>query len=155
MALTFFYQLVVIATVGPHLPSLGLETREQFVARNVRDYPAIDFISTNLPSDSRTLFLGDGRSYYCPDLCVPDPDHFRWAREISDLAGMRALGPWFARSGYTHVLFSVEDLDFFLQHDPLGVMLQAVTMLFEWRDQGCLATVFEDEWTRLYEVTCQ
>jgi 4-amino-4-deoxy-L-arabinose transferase-like glycosyltransferase len=155
VALTLFYQIVIIFGFSPQLPTVGLESREEFLYRIVRDFPATVFINANLPPTTRTLFIGNGRAYYCPELCVPDPDHFRWAREISDAAEDQGLASWFSQNGFTHLLLNTEDLDFLLQHDPTSVMRRAILAIRDWKAQGCLDMIYEDEWTSVLEVTCQ
>jgi 4-amino-4-deoxy-L-arabinose transferase-like glycosyltransferase len=155
VALTLFYQIVIVTGFSPQLPSLGLESREEFLSRVVRDFPATVFINDHLPPTTRTLFIGNGRAYYCMERCVPDPDHFRWAREISDAAENQALASWFSQNGFTHVLLNIEDIDFLLQHDPYEVMRRAITALRDWKAQGCLNMIYEDEWASVLEVTCQ
>ncbi|HEY70242.1 MAG TPA: hypothetical protein G4O08_06635 [Anaerolineae bacterium] len=154
IVLTLFYQIVIVFGFSPQLPTVGLESREEFLSRIVRDFPATVFINDNLPPTTRTLFIGNGRAYYCPDLCVPDPDHFRWAREISDAAETQELASWFSQNGFTHVLLNIEDLDFLLQHDPYGVMRRAILVIRDWKAQGCLDKIYEDEWTSVHEVAC-
>lgn len=155
MALTLFYQIVIIFGFSPQLPVIGLESRAEFLSRIVRDFPATYFINNNLPQTSRVLFIGNGRAYYCPELCVPDPDHFRWAREISDAAEREELTSWFSEQGFTHLLYNIEDLDFLLQHDQQEVTRRAILALKDWGSQGCLDSIYEDEWASVLEVTCQ
>jgi hypothetical protein len=155
MVLTLFYQIVVVLGFSPQLPVIGLETRAEFLSRIVRDFPATYFINNNLPPTSSVLFIGNGRAYYCPERCVPDPDHFRWAREISDAAEAEGLASWFSEQGFTHLLYNIEDLDFLLQHDQQEVTYRAILALRDWRSEGCLETIYEDEWASVLEVTCQ
>jgi hypothetical protein len=155
MVLTLFYQIVIVLGFSPQLPVIGLETRAEFLSRIVRDFPATYFINNNLPPTSSVLFIGNGRAYYCPERCVPDPDHFRWAREISDAAEAEGLASWFSEQGFTHLLYNIEDLDFLLQHDQQEVTYHAILALQDWRSEGCLETIYEDEWASVLEVTCQ
>jgi hypothetical protein len=149
-----FYQLRITTQFNPVSVNFGSESREDFIARIVRDYPAVRYMQENAKPEDRLLLLGDGRGYLCLPQCVPDPDHFRWAKEISVYTDLDGLGQWFADSGISHVLLSWEDLDFLLQHDPEGVVEQAALNLIAWREAGCLETVFEDEWNELYSVAC-
>jgi hypothetical protein len=155
IALSLFYQVVMLHGMAPHLPTLGIESRAEFLARIVRDFPATHFINNNLPPTSRTLFIGNGRAYYCPELCAPDPDHFRWAREITDAAENHELAAWFSDQGFTHILYNIEDLDFLLQHDQQDVTRGAILALKVWGAEGCLDPIYEDEWASVLEVTCE
>ena len=154
MVPTLFYQVVVQAQFNPALAAIGAESRREFLSRALGDFEAVRFVEEELPGTARALLLGDGRGYYCPDRCLPDPDHFRWSAEIAALEGEEALAGWFADRGITHVLLSLEDLDFLLQHDPAGVVRTALERLVSWREAGCLEEVFRDEWASIYAVQC-
>jgi hypothetical protein len=155
MVPTLFYQIVVQAEVRPALVDIGAESRREFLSRALGDFEAVRFIEEELPGSTRALLLGDGSGYYCPNRCIPDPDHFRWSAEIAGLESQGALLDWFADRSLTHVLLSVEDLDFLLQHDPTGVVRAALDRLLAWRDAGCLEEAFRDEWVAVYRVVCQ
>jgi hypothetical protein len=156
MGITGFYQWILVVHEVRPLPSVvGLESRRSFLERNVNDFRSLQFAQEELPPGSWLLMIGDGRGYYCPSACLPDPDHFRWAGEIDDLGPEGDLGAWFTRGGVSHVLLSVEDLDFLLQHDPRGALSRALERLLAWRDQGCLKEVFDNGWSSVLMVTCQ
>lgn len=153
-SITLFYQ-IRIALDSRIVPVIvGSESREVFLSRTVRDFPAMKAARELVVQPGRLLLLGDGRGYYCSPWCVPDPDHFRWAAEIVELPDEASLGRWFAARGITHLLLSWEDLDFLLQHDPSGVMERAARRLIGWRDAGCLKPMFSDTWAELYAVAC-
>ncbi len=153
-SITLFYQIrmTLDSRIVPVI--VGAESREAYLSRTVRDYPAMKAGGELIRQADRVLLLGDGRGYYCLPWCVPDPDHFRWAAEIVELPGATSLGEWFSSRNISYVLLSWEDLDFLLQHDPRGVMEQASRTLIEWRDAGCLQPEFVDEWAALYRVAC-
>jgi hypothetical protein len=153
--LTLFYQVVVLVKYAPHLPAGGWESSRQFLRRIVRDYPAVDFLNRSLPPSARALQLGDGRAFYCPEKCVPDPDHFRWAAEINRFSSVTEFAGWMKAEGFSHLLLSWEDVDFLLQHDPTSTMLDAVRRLREWMPTECFRAVFSDEWSTLAEVICE
>ena len=153
-AITLFYQVRIAVDYKIIRVIVGSESREIFLSRTVRDYPAMQAALKLNPPPDRVLLIGDGRGYYCEPWCIPDPDHFRWAAAIAGLPDQASLGSWFTSQGISHVLLSLEDLDFFLQHDPRGVMEQATRSLIGWRDAGCLQPEFVDEWTELHRVAC-
>lgn len=153
-ALTAYYQVVVLVQFSPLPPAFGLESIEDFRLRINKDYAAIRaFQRAAAPSD-RLLMIGDARGYLCPDQCIPDPDHFRWAAEIVEAHEAAGLQPWFDQKSVTHVLWSVEDLDFLLQHDPQNVLRRALRVLLDYEQAGCLTRVFQDEWSTLYRLQC-
>jgi hypothetical protein len=155
MSITLFYQVAVITQIETLGVGIGTESRNSFLSRIVRDYPAMDYITESIPESERVLLLGDGQSYYCHPKCIPDPDHFRWAGEIASLSSDEKLGEWLDTKGASFILLSWEDLDFLLQHDPKGVMKFAVKRIFRLREDGCLQEVFSTEWTALYKVVCE
>ncbi len=155
MAITLFYQVVIVLQFASYRSVLGLESRRAFLVRNVRVFPAARYSAENQETLGRTLLLGDGREYFCHPACVPDPDHFRWAAEIVRLSSPASFRERFDRAGVRSVLLSIEDLDFMLQHDPGGVMRQAVDKLLAWREQGCLEEMYRDDWAIIYRVGCE
>jgi len=151
---TLFYQVVVLVRYAPQLPAAGWESSRHYLRRIVRAYPAVDFINRGLPASARALQLGDGQAFYCPEKCVPDPDHFRWAAQIDRFSTAAEFADWMNAQGFTHLLLSWEDIDFLLQHDPTSTMLGAVRRLKEWMPTECFRVVFSDEWNTLTEVAC-
>jgi hypothetical protein len=152
--LTLFYQGVVMVTLAPHRVVAGLESGREFLRRSERVFPALEFVNRELPESSRVLLLGEGRSYYCPQKCVPDPDHFRWAADLVQLTAAEDVASWMGTHGFTHLLVSKEDLDFLLQHDPTSTMLSVARRLGEWVAAECFQVVYSDEWSTIAEVTC-
>ncbi|MEJ2607924.1 MAG: hypothetical protein P8Z41_14810, partial [Anaerolineales bacterium] len=146
--------VIYTAVVKPFRVIKGDETKESFLLRRDNSYPAVSYAEKYSPIGDKVLMLGDGRGYYCIPQCIPDPDHFRWAGEIATLNN-NDLSKWFSEIQVHYIAISREDLDFLLQHDPFGVMEQAVVRMSEWRDTGCLEEVFNSEWVSLYEITCK
>jgi hypothetical protein len=65
-AMNFHYLGNRLNTVKPWRYVFGLENRDQFLMRTVGSYPAVTWINTHLPHDSKVLFLMAGqRGYYC------------------------------------------------------------------------------------------
>lgn len=154
MLIPLFYQIRIAAQFNPTKVAIGAESRRSYLSRIVKDYPAIRDFQRDCDESSRLLMLGDGRGYWCVPQCLPDLDHFRWARQIVNLENDAELCGWFAAQGATHILFSLEDLDSLLQHDPTSIMEKALLRVVAWRDSGKLYLVFADDWTETYLVTC-
>jgi 4-amino-4-deoxy-L-arabinose transferase-like glycosyltransferase len=152
--ITVFYQIQLMRTLKPWKILSGSESPAEFLERNVGDFGASHYMKNELAAPARVLLLGDGRSYYCSPTCIPDPDHFRWAAKISGFREFDDFQGWAASNKITHLLFSIEDADFLLQHDPNGIMREALTKLASWHDQGCLEEIFTDTWTRIFEIGC-
>jgi hypothetical protein len=155
MAITLFYQGAFQWQFRPLGAVIGRESRGEFLARFVRSFRAVHYAVEEAPVEGRVLLLGDGQGYYCLPACIPDPDLFRWAAEIAERDDNAALAEWFDSIGATHIMLSMEDLDFLLQHDPEGVMRAGLDRLSDWRQAGCLQEVFNDGWASVLAVTCR
>jgi len=154
-SISLFYQFQFILQYRTLDAVIGRESRDEFLANAVGDYPASRYIKKQLEDEHTIMMLGDGRGYYCLPKCVPDPDHFRWAGELFSRNDEQTLTSWFNEKGFTHVLISWEDLDFLLQHDPKGIMRSSAKELLKWKEEGCLKPVFEDRWAEVDEILCQ
>ena len=154
-SISLFYQFQFILQYRTLDAVIGRESRDEFLANAVGDYPAARYINEQLEDEHKIMMLGDGRGYYCLPKCVPDPDHFRWAGELFSRNDEQTLASWFNEKGFTHVLISWEDLDFLLQHDPKGIMRSSAKELLKWKEEGCLKPVFEDRWAEVDEILCQ
>ena len=156
MSITLATQLATFAISKPLGVILGREDKQSFLMRtDNHDYAALVHIQENLAATDRVLLLGDGRSYYCQEQCISDPDQFRWAHAIASLQSYRMLSPWLKDRSISHILLLPVELDFLLQHDPLGVMASALDKLQQWHDLDCMTEVYRDDWATLYEVTCR
>jgi len=151
--LTLFYQLVILFQIRPDRAVLGEESRRAFVDRIVFDQRGVE-VAVAAAGDSRALLLGDGRGYYCLPTCIPDPDHFRWAEEISSQVSDVDLSAWFTRLDARFLAISLEDIDFLLQHDPSGTMGAAIQRLEAYGNAGCLSQLYRDDNTIVYRVGC-
>jgi hypothetical protein len=120
----------------------------------VGDFAASRFIREVLPETARVLMLGNGRGYYCVPKCLPDPDHFHRARQITELSPDISLDAWLKNLGATHIQISYEDLDFLLQHDPKGVMRQAFNEISSLTYDACFGKVYDDQWVEIFEIKC-
>jgi hypothetical protein len=55
----------------------------------------------------------------------------------------------------THLLFSIEDLDYVLVNDPSGTHQRAAQFfLHEFRPE-CTQEVYRDEWVTVFQFTCR
>jgi hypothetical protein len=153
--ITAFYQVRIFYQFTPFTAFLGRESEDQYLSRIVKDYQAVSTIQPTLMADQKILLIGDGRGYYCYPSCLADPDHFRWAGEISNLESFREIGTWMAELDANYLLLSIEDLDFLLQHDPDNVMERAIDRILKYKEDGCLLETFRDEWTVVLTSVCK
>ena len=149
-----FYQVQILRQYRTIDVLSGQESKHDFLHRAVGDYAATRFIHKELPETARVLLLGDGRGYYCGPKCIPDPDHFHWARQIVNLDPNTSISTWLTQMDVTYLMISIEDLDFLLQHDPTGIMFDALEKLSPLSLQECFEQVYEDRWVEIFAVSC-
>lgn len=149
-----FYQVQIMRQYHSVAVLLTNETRGEFLMRAVGDYGSSVFIRDDLPESARVLMLGNGRGYYCFPKCLPDPDHFYWASNLASLPEDALVSSWLSEMGITHFLTSIEDLDFLLQHDQTGLMMDVVEQIINIESDPCLERVYKDRWTEIFEVVC-
>jgi hypothetical protein len=152
LAVGVVYGLLYFLSIRPLGVVLGLETKDEFLTRNVPDYAATRFIMEQLPPDSRVMFLWDGRGYYCDQRCLPDVLHAQWTviRESSD-SNQEILAKLRERE-ITHILFSEWDADFILQRDGTGVHRKAVELVFSKEMNAFMEIIYQDEFISLFSL---
>jgi hypothetical protein len=97
---------------------LASETKQEYLNRIVGDYRGIEYINSQLPSNSKVMFLWDGRGYYCSKKCVPDIDQMFLTAAVNNSAKIGDLSRKLMEKGITHLFLSEEDALFFiLMHD--------------------------------------
>lgn len=94
-----------MAEIDPYSPVLKNETRESYLGRKLNYYPAVSKCLNNLPDNSKVLFLGETRGYYCRKASVVptvfDKHPLIAAANASDTPGR--LFDVLARGGFTHI----------------------------------------------------
>jgi len=106
LALLLFSTLTRFLQIDPLPVALGLEAREDYLARRLGwYYVAIETINRELPPDAVVLFLWEPRSYHCQRVCWPDALLDRWLY-TTYLYGhdADALARAWRAAGVTHVL---------------------------------------------------
>jgi hypothetical protein len=154
LAVTLFYSVLFFVSVEPYSVVSGLMSKDDFMRRVTTDYAALNYIQTKLPANTRTLMLWDGRGYYCDERCLPDVDHARWTYLVATHPTIDKVVAELRRLGVTHLLTSVESVDFMLQHDPTGDHLRAARFFANEFQPKCLREVFTARGTTVYELTC-
>jgi hypothetical protein len=155
LAATLVYSLLFFADVQPLGVVLGMESKDSFLRREVSDYSAKQFVQANLPPEARVLMMWDARGYYCDDRCLPDWLRTHWVGLISPTASVSSVAASLWEMNVTHLLFSVEDVDYQIMNDTSGLHRHAAEFfLYEFRP-ACTKEVYRDEWTTLFELTCR
>jgi hypothetical protein len=155
MVATLVYQLFLLNNVAPLGVVLGTESKDAFLRRSTYDYSAIQFAQRHLSSEERVLLMWDGQGYYCDKRCLPDIDQTLWTRLVSSKPHATVLATQLHKMKITHLLFSLGDADWFLQHDPTGQNQQAIKFFLDEFQHACTKEIYQDQWTRLFEVTCK
>jgi hypothetical protein len=153
VAVTFAYQLVFLTSIRPLPVVLGAESKSQFLERSVYDYPALRFISANLPPQARVFMAWDGQGFYCDERCQPDAEQSQWAQLVGQARTEEAVAEWLRRHGFDYLLVDLGGMSFMLDHDPTGDHAAASYFLTEFASH-CLDPVFAAEQTIVYRRTC-
>ena len=147
--------------VKPYNVLFKKESKADFLSAMLRDYQAVEYINKNLPENALVFLPWDGRGYYCDGKCYSDISQSAWTALIQETQDVNSISAWLTAKGMTHILLSLEDVAFFIHgHDPNDVHQQALSYLLDDYAPRCAEVVYEDEWTRLYELhpessTCQ
>jgi hypothetical protein len=152
---TLVYSLLFFIDVQPWRVDLGIESKEDFLRREVSDYPAKEFIQTNLPIEALVLMPWDARGYYCDARCVPDWLRKMWVDLVTPGGSPAEIGAKLHALDFTHLLLSIEDVDYSIINDTSGRHYEALVYLINDFIPACTEEIFEDKWTTLYELTCK
>jgi hypothetical protein len=155
---TLIFMGIYVGLIRPDRVLLGIDSKQDFLIRVLRDYPGISFVNNNLPKAAVPIFLWDGRGYYCKNKCLADVDQSRWSALIQNTSSLEKISIWLQKSNITHVFFSKEDITYFLlKHDQQKIHLQATKFLLEKFVPDCTNIIFEDEWSVVYQInaTCK
>jgi 4-amino-4-deoxy-L-arabinose transferase-like glycosyltransferase len=121
LGLTAFSYALGFASVNAFGYLAGFESRDAYLARALGGYyAAVQFVNT-LPSNSKTLFLWEPRSYYARRAVQPDAILDAFADRWSHFPAADAFAAELSREGYTHILLNRAGLDYLLQsgYDPI------------------------------------
>ena len=153
---TLFYSFIYFQYMSPLKVIFGSVSKSDFLRQFVDNYPAIEYIENNLDPEAKAFMLWDGKGYYCKDRCIPDIDHSQWADIVfMSQQNVAATAGALQARGATHLLVNYQDADYILQHDPKGYQRNAMNFFVEEFVPNCTKKLFTNEWTALYELTCQ
>ena len=154
LAVTVVYSALFFAAVRPWRVILGIESKAEFLRREVSDYAAKEFIQANLPPDAKVLMPWNARSYYCDRRCAPDWLRLRWVELVTPRASPQEVAGELRALKVTHLLISAEDVDYSVINDPSGASLAALEFLVEEFQPVCTREIYRDQWTNLLELEC-
>ncbi len=104
LALLLFSNLTTFLQVNPMPVILGLEARDDYLARRLGTYQLAMTAVNDLPPDSRVVFLWEPRSYACQVDCWPDALLDRFLHLTHLYPGADSIAEAWREEGVTHVL---------------------------------------------------
>ncbi len=151
---TAIYMGLYINLVQPQKVLFGLETKADFLQRNIRDFSGINYINQQLSDSDYVMLLWDGRGYYCNRRCLPDIDQSHWISLVNGSKESTLLTHALQEQNITHLLISNEDVSFFiLKHDNAGIHKEALQYLINEFLPECGLITHEDDWSTIYQIT--
>jgi hypothetical protein len=107
LAATLCYQGMHTLRQDPLPVLVGLESRDDYLARNLGTHDAaMDLLNERVPQQGRVLLLWEPRSYYSRVPTEPDPILDRWPWLVFRHGGdLEAIAGELRAQGYTHVLY--------------------------------------------------
>ena len=138
-----------------YLWSLEERARISFLRRNLSSYSAISFADQTLKKGDLILPTGDGRTYYCNKVCADNDDQFLWHRLLASSPDVASFVSQVREQGYTHILLSKSDIDFFVKRDQDGEIGRSVSFLLTEVLPTCGNRIYADGQAELYEIICR
>lgn len=134
---------------------LGMESKEDFLARTVDGYRTLEYISKHVLENETVYLVGDSRRYYCPAQCDPEADQFGWAR-LTDggTADIGTVMEELNRRGATFLLVSYFELSYLQRNDPSGTITSSYDFIREELEPQCLDLVFSEGQVDLFRIDC-
>lgn len=154
LAVSLVYSTLFFVDVKPWSVILGSESKATFLSREVSDYRAKEFIQSNLSSEARVFMPWNARGYYCDSRCRPDWLRKEWAELATKVENPIKVAASLRDMGVTHLLLSVEDVDYSILNDPSGLNLRALDFFLHEFQPACTRELYRDEWTALFELSC-
>jgi hypothetical protein len=155
MLASILFQGALLLYTHPVGVVLGSESREEFLRRMIPTFSAIAFAASRLPADTRLLTTGDGRAYYCSDMCLDTDDQFLWWTLIKNSETAEDFETSLRELGATHILVSWRDLDFFTSPDnPYQQIAPAIEFLEHDVLETCGQELYADENAAIYALDC-
>jgi hypothetical protein len=132
----------------------GRQSKSEYLDLSLNQYSSIDFILSELAAEDRVYFLWDGRGFYCDERCVPDRAQQTWPMLYHEFGTPIGISQEIRSRGGTHLFYSKFDLEFFIEHDPVGLHQESIGFLIDTFIPQCGKVVFEDRQNLVVELTC-
>jgi hypothetical protein len=155
LIVTMVVQVGSMLAIRPLGVVVGYESRDSFLRRRVPTYAAMAFAARSLPIGSKLLATGDGRTYYCFEMCMDTDDQFLWWNIIMSSESAEDFEASMHAQGATHLLVSWTDLAFFSSPDnPYEGIQPAIEFLVEEVLARCGQELYADENAAVYSIDC-
>jgi hypothetical protein len=141
-----FLFVFLIETIGAWRAVSGALDRDDYLARRVSYYPAVEFLN-RIPEPVKVLFVGEGRGFYCTRPYEASTPFDRPALESygARAPGEPALRALLRQEGFTHLLVSGPELRRTRESSADQVMQT-------WFPSGSLTLSFEQGDVRVYAL---
>jgi hypothetical protein len=153
IAVTLVYSLLFAIDKKPLSVIFGVESKDSFLRRELRDYAAIQFVHSQLPPDARVLMLWDGRAYYCDQRCLPDFID-RWKSLMLSSLDVEKVADQMSAMGVTHVLIDKESLNYKLLYDRTGKNRKMAEFVVNEFLPACTVDAYQDDWATISTFIC-
>jgi 4-amino-4-deoxy-L-arabinose transferase-like glycosyltransferase len=148
-------QLSLVIDVDPIPVIIGRESKDAFLGRSIGSYSAIQFADQTLKKGDLILPTGDGRTYYCKEVCDDNDDQFLWHRLLTSSLNVTSFISQIRERGYTHILISKTDTDFFVLRDQGGGIRRSINFLQSEVLPKCGNRIYADSRAEIYEIICR
>lgn len=131
-----------------------LESKDDYLSRHLRPYPAIKFANQNLPLDARILFVGETRTYYCErnHLASSAYDKTPIVEWVRASKGVEELLEKLRSEGITHLLYNAVEARFLNQKFGYFKWKPDEKELFDQFTSGYLKVLYEEGSVYLLEI---
>jgi len=132
----------------------GAKSRDDYLQDVIPTYAAVAFALSHLPEGSTLLSTGDGRAYYCQDLCYDSDDQTLWLNLALQAETPADFALALDQRGVSHLMYSPGDILFFQDFMPGDSAERATSFLVNDFLPTCGHPIYTDANTTLYEIDC-
>jgi hypothetical protein len=127
----------------------GREPATRYLAREVSNHAAVEYLNAHASEDSAVLFLGAGQIWYCRMQCIPDPAHDNLLVWV--LGDVDATAHRLRQGRISHILLSKVDYWYLEHQDPEQRLKRQLAEFYVFKARY-LDLVYEDELNEVYRT---
>jgi len=130
---------------------MGKTSRQQYLIANLKDYPAVDYINTQLPKDSKTYMVGIGNiGYYCQKPFIQESIFdYIFKKMLTESLSEKGILLWFKNQGVSHILINELSATQYIYPD-LGYLQLTIYKQFR---RNHFKVIYANNILFLYEIT--